>query len=72
MKISSIKRLFLYNGVQFADPGPALSLDKVKDILSAIHGELSTAALEGPVIDGDKHTYTFVRAVRDKGGRAEP
>lgn len=70
MKISSIKRLFLYNGAQFADPDPTFSLVKVQEILSAIHGELSTAAIEGPVIEGDQHTYKFVRSVRDKGGRA--
>jgi PRTRC genetic system protein C len=61
------KRKFTFNGVELPDPNPSLTLDQVRDVLAATHPEIATAAIEGPKVSGDSHSYTFVKSVGTKG-----
>jgi PRTRC genetic system protein C len=67
MEATAIIREFIYNGITMPDPNPAANVEAVRDILSATHGELATAAIDGPKQVGNKQTYTFVRSVGTKG-----
>lgn len=71
MKLNQVERVFSYNGVTLPDPGPGMSVDAVKDLYSGVHPGLLTAAVDGPVMKAGKQTFTFVKAVRDKGGKAD-
>lgn len=70
ISIAKILREFTYNGMKFADPGPAFSPDDVRDLFSAQYPELTTATVDGPEIAGDIATYRFVRAAGAKGTHA--
>lgn len=63
----SLTRVFFYNGVRLADPGPSMSLEQVKGAYSPIYFEITNASVEGPNKVGDELHYTFKRVVRDKG-----
>jgi PRTRC genetic system protein C len=67
MEISQLRREFKYNSVKLPDPNPAFSLTQVRDFFANVYPEIISADIEGPVIDGDKHTYNFRRAVGTKG-----
>jgi PRTRC genetic system protein C len=69
MSISIVRlvREFVYNGVNFVDPGPTFSPEEVRDLYSAQYPELTTAAIEGPVYEGEIARYTFMRAAGAKG-----
>ncbi|AOY97580.1 carbamoylphosphate synthase large subunit (plasmid) [Cupriavidus sp. USMAA2-4] len=67
IQVARLVREFLYNGMQFADPGPAFSPDDVRDLYSAQYPELTTAAVDGPTVNGDIASYTFQRAAGAKG-----
>jgi len=62
-----IVRKFKYNGVDLPDPNPALGIDGVRDILANTHPEIANAAIDGPTVKGEVHTYTFVKSVGTKG-----
>ncbi|TDN59055.1 PRTRC system protein C [Paraburkholderia sp. BL10I2N1] len=70
ISISKLVREFAYNEVKFVDPGPTFSPDEVRDLYSAQYPELTTAAIEGPVYDGETARYTFRRAAGAKGSDA--
>lgn len=67
LTVAKLSRVFQYNGMQLNDPGESLAPDDVRDLYSETYPELSTATVEGPVYEGDKAMYSFIRAVRDKG-----
>lgn len=67
MQIANITRRFSYNGRELPDPGAALNAKQVLEVYTNTYPELMSAAIEGPVLEGGVETYTFVRAVRDKG-----
>ena len=67
LTIAPIQRKFSYNGVNLPDPNPALGIDQVREIFTATHPEIANAAIDGPILKGDTHTYTFVRSVGTKG-----
>lgn len=69
MQMTKVTRVFLYNGVALPDPGPSLSAEAVKDLFTTSYPELVSAAIDGPEMKGGKQTYTFIKAVRDKGAR---
>jgi PRTRC genetic system protein C len=69
MQLNQVTRVFLYNGVTLPDPGPSLTAEAVKDVFTGVYPELVSAAIEGPVMKGGKQTFTFIKAVRDKGAR---
>ena len=70
ISITALVRQFSYNGVAFADPGPAFSPEDVRDLYSAQYPELTTASVDGPEISGDVATYKFIRAAGAKGSYA--
>ncbi|CAG9208128.1 PRTRC system protein C [Paraburkholderia tropica] len=70
ISIAKLIREFTYNGMKFADPGPAFSPNDVRDLFSAQYPELTTATVDGPEIAGDIATYRFVRAAGAKGSNA--
>jgi PRTRC genetic system protein C len=67
ISVATLTREFVYNGVTFPDPGPTFSPDDVRDLYSAQYPELTTAAVDGPNIEGDVMRLTFVRAAGAKG-----
>jgi len=67
LKIETIQREFRYNGVKLPDPSPTLSIDAVREIFTTTHPEIANAAIDGPTVKGNVHTYTFVRSVGEKG-----
>lgn len=67
IEMTPLTRTFSYNGVTLPDPGPGMTLDEVRDVLSAAYPELVSASIEGPVAKGDKLEYTFRKAVGAKG-----
>ncbi|TXH00024.1 MAG: PRTRC system protein C [Nevskiaceae bacterium] len=68
MQITQVQRRFKYNSLVLDDPGESLSLEEVKDLYAAsMYPELRTAVIEGPAMEADYLTYTFLRASRDKG-----
>lgn len=68
MKVQELTREFKYNSVKLADPSPAFTLQQVRDFYANIYPEIINADIEGPEQVGDKHVYTFRRAVGTKGG----
>jgi PRTRC genetic system protein C len=62
-----IARCFLYNGRTLADPNPAFTPEQVKQFYSAIHADLTNAAIEGGQFEGDTQTWEFKRGVGTKG-----
>jgi PRTRC genetic system protein C len=70
LSAKALRRAFTYNGLTLPDPDPSLSPEAVKGTFTAIYPELTTASVDGPKIVADLATYSFVRAVRDKGAAA--
>jgi PRTRC genetic system protein C len=67
MKVETLQRLFVFNGVKLPDPGPGLSVEQVRDMYVATYPDLATAAIEGPSPVNGCMQYTFTRAVGTKG-----
>lgn len=67
IKVTSITRVFKYNGVTLPDPGHHLTPEGVRDMYSAAYPEIVTAAIEGPEIKGNKEVYEFRRVTGTKG-----
>jgi PRTRC genetic system protein C len=67
LKVETIVRKFTYNGVNLPDPNPALPINEVQGIFAHSHPEIANAAIDGPAVKGNVHTYTFVRSVGTKG-----
>lgn len=67
MKVEQLQRKFKYGVMDLDDPGESLSLERVREVWSQHYPELLTAQIEGPVVQGNKAVYTFVRSSRDKG-----
>ncbi|WP_321794807.1 PRTRC system protein C [Caballeronia sp. J97] len=70
ISIAKLIREFIYNGVALADPGPSFTPDDVRDLYSAQYPELTTAAVDGPAMEGEVMRFTFVRAAGAKGVHA--
>jgi PRTRC genetic system protein C len=62
-----LTRVFVYGTARLTDPDPALTPAQAKDFYSAIHPELTTADVQGPVPNGDNLEYTFKKAAGTKG-----
>ena len=65
--VSALKREFVYGNQVLPDPSPALSIDQVRDTLTAAYPEIATAALAGPEVTETAMRYTFSRAIGSKG-----
>ena len=63
-----VRRVFHYNGVILADPGPEMSPEQVKKhYSSAGYPELTNASIVGPESKDGKSNYTFKKTVGTKG-----
>lgn len=67
LTVAALKREFVYGNQVIPDPNPALSIDQVRDALSAAYPEIATAALAGPEVTATAMRYTFSRAIGSKG-----
>jgi len=59
-------RIFVYDGREFPDPDPSLSVDEVKRMMTDFFPELSNAEVK-QADRGDDTLYEFVRRVGTKG-----
>ncbi len=67
LKTTLLPREFVYNGAKIPDPNPAMTVEQVRDLLTAAYPEISTAAVSGPEDAGRSLRYTFTRAIGSKG-----
>ena len=67
LSVSALKREFVYGNQVLPDPDPALSVEQVRDALTAAYPEIATAALAGPEATDTAVRYTFSRAIGSKG-----
>ncbi len=67
VQVDTITRVFRYNGRDLPDPNPTLSPAQVRDYFSNQMGELTTATIAGPTVEGSTYVYTFAKAVGTKG-----
>jgi PRTRC genetic system protein C len=67
MKVERLVREFSYNGVRLPDPNPKLTVDEVRSLYAAVHPDITTAAIEGPEVVGNKLIYRVSRAIGMKG-----
>ncbi len=67
LKTTLLPREFVYNGAKIPDPNPEMTVEQVRDLLTAAYPEISTAAVSGPEDAGKTLRYTFTRAIGSKG-----
>jgi PRTRC genetic system protein C len=67
LKREVLLREFQYNGMRFPDPGPELTVDQVRDLLTPAYPEIATASVIGPEDTGAALRYTFSRAIGTNG-----
>jgi len=67
MKVETLNRVFIFNGIKLPDPAPDMSVEQVRDMYVATYPELATATVEGPSPVNGAMQYTFSRAVGVKG-----
>lgn len=67
LTVSTMSRVFLFNGIRLPDPNSTMTVDDVKAFYAAQYPELATAVVNGPEAAGDKMRYTFDRAIGSKG-----
>ncbi|MBB3259973.1 PRTRC genetic system protein C [Paraburkholderia bannensis] len=67
MQIETLAREFVYNGARLTDPAPSFTLQQVRDFYANTYPEIVNAEIEGPEVRGNRHVYTFRRAVGTKG-----
>jgi len=67
LKTTVLYREFLYSGVRIPDPGPELTVEQVRDLLTPQYPEIATASVTGPEDTGSALRYTFSRAIGSKG-----
>ena len=67
LKAAALLREFHYNGVRIPDPGPELTVEQVRDLLTPNYPEIATASVSGPEATGSVLRYTFNRAIGSKG-----
>ena len=67
LKAEILLREFHYNGIRIPDPGPELTVEQVRDLLTPNYPEIATASVSGPEATGSTLRYTFSRAIGSKG-----
>jgi PRTRC genetic system protein C len=67
LKAEAMVREFHYNGIRIPDPGPDLTVDQVRDLITPQFPEVATASVSGPEAAGSVLRYTFSRAIGTKG-----
>ena len=67
LKAEVLLREFQYNGVRIPDPGPELTVNQVRELLTPAYPDIATASVTGPEATGSALRYTFKRAIGTKG-----
>jgi PRTRC genetic system protein C len=67
LKVEALLREFHFNGIRVPDPGPELTVEQVRDLLTPNYPEIATASVSGPEAIGSALRYTFSRAIGTKG-----
>ena len=67
MTVTPTERIFSYAGLTLRDLDTRMSVDEIKAAYSVQYPELSTAAITGPEVVGDKLRWEFVLSVGAKG-----
>jgi PRTRC genetic system protein C len=67
LKAEALAREFHYNGVRIPDPGPEMTVEQVRDLLTPNYPEIATASVSGPEAASSVLRYTFSRAIGSKG-----
>ena len=67
LKTALLPREFVYNGAKIPDPNPEMTVEQIRDLLTAAYPEISTAAVSGPEDAGRCLRYTLTRAIGSKG-----
>ena len=68
MKVAALEREFRYNvGLRLPDPNPKLAVEEVINLYSHTYPEITTAAIEGSEVIGNKLVYRLTRAIGTKG-----
>jgi PRTRC genetic system protein C len=68
MNVEALQREFRYNGgLRLPDPNPNLTVGEVINLYAATYPEITTAAIEGPEVIGNKLVYRLTRAIGTKG-----
>jgi PRTRC genetic system protein C len=67
LKAEALLREFHYNGIRIPDPGPELTVEQIRDLLTPQYPEIATASVTGPEATGSVLRYTFNRAIGTKG-----
>ncbi len=65
--MKTLTRVFKHGSAELPDPNSTLTPEDVRDVHSIQYPELATAALEGPVTEGDKLVFTYSTRVGTKG-----
>ena len=61
-----MSRIFIYDGREFPDPDPNLSVDEIKCMMSDFFPELSNAEVR-ETTQGEDTVYELIRRVGTKG-----
>ena len=67
LRAERLVREFHYDGIRIPDPGPKLSVEQIRDLLTPQFPEIATASVFGPEAIGTALRYTFSRAIGTKG-----
>lgn len=67
MEVTTLSRVFIYNGMRLPDPGADMSPAQAKDYYAAMYPELTTAEVTSPKQQGDTLEYTFRKTTGTKG-----
>jgi PRTRC genetic system protein C len=67
LQTSSTTRKFVFNNQELSDPGAHMTPRQVAEHYSSKYSELTTAGIDGPVVEGGVETFTFRRAIGTKG-----
>lgn len=66
MEVSTIKRVFKFNGATLPDPNPSMSLEKVRAMYANQYPELASANVGAEII-GNRQVVTFQTVITYKG-----
>jgi len=65
--VTPLVREFVFESHSLPDPGPALTVEQVREMYIPAYPDITTATVVGPeAIDG-RLRYTFTRAIGTKG-----
>ena len=67
MKVTTLPRVFEFQGRQLADPNPDLNLDQVKEVLAVAHPSITNAEIKGPEVTSTAQVYKVQTNYGTKG-----